>query len=152
MPKPHTMQDGTSSRCNLMFMRYSANTLSFCGVQALLLLDADFLVSKGVHEALTATDKASALMDDLTANKRVIVLPAFETPRSLSEDTGRTYALEAQACEWSSCWCFGMCGPPSDQFQPLVCKKHYAVTSVPGWKESSVLQTWALPSSRLGCQ
>jgi len=64
----------------------------------LLLLDADFLVSKGVHEALSSSEKASALMQDLTANKKVIVLPAFETPRSLSEETGREYALQAQAC------------------------------------------------------
>ncbi len=65
--------------------------------QVLLLLDADFLVSKGVHEALTATDKAPALMEDLTANKKIIVLPAFETPRTLSEETGKAYALQAQA-------------------------------------------------------
>ena len=68
-------------------------------LQVLLLLDADFLVSKGVHEALTALDKASALMEDLTANKKVIVLPAFETPRSLSEEEGREYALQAQSSE-----------------------------------------------------
>ncbi len=80
----------------------AADGLGLYAMQVLLLLDADFLVSKGVHEALTASDKASALVDDLTANKRVIVLPAFETPRSLSEDTGRTYALEAQSCECSS--------------------------------------------------
>lgn len=65
--------------------------------QVLLLLDADFLVSEGVHEALTATDKAAALMEDLTANKKIIVLPAFETPRTLSEETGKSYALQAQA-------------------------------------------------------
>lgn len=98
--------------------RYPCQYLGNNAVQVLLLLDADFLVSKGVHEALTASDKASALNDDLTANKRVIVLPAFETPRSLSEETGRTYALEAQACESSSCWCSGMLGSSSGQFQP----------------------------------
>lgn len=67
------------------------------GVQVLLLLDADFIASAGLHEFLTKDDKAADLMEDLTVNRKVIVLPAFETEASLGVDGGGEMALKAQA-------------------------------------------------------
>ena len=66
-------------------------------VQVLLLLDADFIASAGLHEFLTRDDKAADLMEDLTTNRKVIVLPAFETEASLGVDGGGEMALKAQA-------------------------------------------------------
>lgn len=65
--------------------------------QVVLLLDADFIVSHDLHEALTQSDKSAALMEDLTANRRVVVLPAFETEGSLGVEAGGDMALQAQA-------------------------------------------------------
>ena len=65
--------------------------------QVLLLLDADFIASAGLHEFLTKDDKAANLMEDLTVNRKVIVLPAFETEASLGVDGGGEMALKAQA-------------------------------------------------------
>ena len=65
--------------------------------QVVLLLDADFIVSHDLHEALTQPDKAAALMEDLTANRRAVVLPAFETEASLGVEAGGDMALQAQA-------------------------------------------------------
>ena len=70
--------------------------------QVLLLLDADFIASAGLHEFLTRDDKAADLMEDLVANRKVIVLPAFETEASLGVDGGGEMALKAQA---SACSC-----------------------------------------------
>ncbi len=66
-------------------------------VQVLLLLDADFIASAGLHEFLTQSDKAADLMEDLVDNRRVIVLPAFETEASLGVEAGGEMALKAQA-------------------------------------------------------
>ena len=57
-------------------------------MQVLLLLDADFIASAGLHEFLTQSDKAADLMEDLVDNRRVIVLPAFETEASLGVEAG----------------------------------------------------------------
>lgn len=65
----------------------------------LFLLDADFIASKGLHEELTQSDKSAALLDDLTTNKKVIVLPAFETDAALGIEAGGEMALQAQASE-----------------------------------------------------
>lgn len=65
----------------------------------LLLLDADFIASAGLHEFLTRDDKAADLMEDLTTNRKVIVLPAFETEASLGVEAGGQMALKAQASE-----------------------------------------------------
>ena len=66
-------------------------------MQVLLLLDADFIASAGLHEFLTQSDKAADLMEDLVDNRRVIVLPAFETEASLGVEAGGEMALKAQA-------------------------------------------------------
>jgi len=66
-------------------------------VQVLLLLDADFIASAGLHEFLTQDDKAADLMEDLTANRKIIVLPAFETEASLGVQGGGDMALKGQA-------------------------------------------------------
>ena len=63
----------------------------------LLLLDADFIASAGLHEFLTRDDKAADLMEDLAVNRKVIVLPAFETEASLGVEGGGDMALKAQA-------------------------------------------------------
>jgi hypothetical protein len=63
----------------------------------LLLLDADFIVSKGLHEELTQSERSAALMEDLTTNKRIIVLPAFETDAALGVEAGGAMAMQAQA-------------------------------------------------------
>lgn len=68
-------------------------------MQVLLLLDADFIVSKGLHDELTQSDKAAALFDDLTTNKKVIVLPAFETDAALGIEAGGAMALQAQSSQ-----------------------------------------------------
>ncbi|CAL5227189.1 g10104 [Coccomyxa viridis] len=71
--------------------------LSRADTDVLLLLDADFIASAGLHEFLTRDDKAADLMEDLTTNRKVIVLPAFETEASLGVDGGGEMALKAQA-------------------------------------------------------
>lgn len=71
----------------------------------LLLLDADFIASAGLHEFLTRDDKAADLMEDLTTNRKVIVLPAFETEASLGVEAGGQMALQAQASEPLSVFC-----------------------------------------------
>jgi hypothetical protein len=63
----------------------------------LLLLDADFIVSKDLHAELTQSERAAALMEDLTNNKKLVVLPAFETEASLGIEQGGDMALQAQA-------------------------------------------------------
>ena len=63
----------------------------------LLLLDADFIVSKDLHQTLTQSDRAAALMDDLSNARKLVVLPAFETDASLGVDAGGDMALQAQA-------------------------------------------------------
>ena len=82
--------------------------------QVLLLLDADFIASAGLHEFLTRDDKAADLMEDLVTNRRVIVLPAFETEASLGVDGGGEMALKAQASARSL----------SPQFVMHPCVKH----------------------------
>lgn len=71
----------------------------------LLLLDADFIASAGLHEFLTRDDKAADLMEDLTTNRKVIVLPAFETEASLGVEAGGQMALQAQGSEPLSVLC-----------------------------------------------
>ena len=75
-------------------------------MQVLLLLDADFIASAGLHEFLTQSDKAADLMEDLVDNRRVIVLPAFETEASLGVEAGGEMALKAQGSESPLLQCF----------------------------------------------
>ena len=60
--------------------------------QALLLLDADFLPSRGLSEELAAPESYATLLRAL-AHKQAIVLPAFETADD--GEAGRGVALEA---------------------------------------------------------
>lgn len=65
----------------------------------LLLLDADFVVSKGLHARLTAEPAFQALVEDTCTHRAAIVLPAFETDSSMSVDQGGLTAFNAQQSE-----------------------------------------------------
>ena len=64
--------------------------------QVLLLLDADFVVSKGLHEKLSEEKHFRALVEDTVTHRAAIVLPAFETDAALSADAGGQTAFTAQ--------------------------------------------------------
>ena len=62
-----------------------------------LLLDADFVVSTGLHDALSSSRQFSALIEDTATHRNAIVLPAFETEASLGMEQGSSVASQAQA-------------------------------------------------------
>ena len=64
--------------------------------QVILLLDADFVVSKGLHERLSEERHFKALVEDTTTHRAAVVLPAFETDAALSADEGGMTAYTAQ--------------------------------------------------------
>ena len=59
-------------------------------------LDADFVVSAGLHEKLSAHDASAALLEDVSIQRNVVVLPAFETESSLGLEKGGEIANLAQ--------------------------------------------------------
>ena len=67
-----------------------------CARQVVLLLDADFVVSTGLHERLSKTTEFQALVQDTADQRNAIVLPAFETEASLGMDQGSQVARQAQ--------------------------------------------------------
>lgn len=68
-----------------------------CGiVQVVLALDADFVVSAGLHEKLSSHDASAALLEDVSIQRNVVVLPAFETESSLGLEKGGEIANLAQ--------------------------------------------------------
>ena len=66
------------------------------GLQVVLALDADFIVSAGLHEKLSSPEASAALLEDVSIQHNVIVLPAFETESSLGLDKGGEIANKAQ--------------------------------------------------------
>jgi len=68
-------------------------------VQVVLSLDADFLVSAGLHEKLSSPEASAALLEDVSIQRNVVVLPAFETETSLGLEKGGDIANLAQRCE-----------------------------------------------------
>ena len=71
-------------------------------LQVVLSLDADFLVSAGLHEKLSSAEASAALLEDVSIQRNVVVLPAFETETSLGLEKGGDIANLAQRCECSS--------------------------------------------------
>ena len=65
-------------------------------MQVILAVDADFLVVPGLHEKLSGSDAAKALLEDLTMRRQVVVLPAFETDATLGIEAGAQIAIKAQ--------------------------------------------------------
>lgn len=65
-------------------------------LQVVLALDADFVVSAGLHEKLSSPTTAAALLEDVSIQRNVVVLPAFETESSLGLDRGSDIATKAQ--------------------------------------------------------
>ncbi len=65
-------------------------------MQVVLALDADFVVSAGLHEKLSAQDASAALLEDVSIQRNVVVLPAFETESSLGLEKGGEIANLAQ--------------------------------------------------------
>ena len=61
-----------------------------------LALDADFVVSAGLHEKLSGPATSAALLEDVSIQRNVVVLPAFETESSLGLDRGSDIATKAQ--------------------------------------------------------
>lgn len=61
-----------------------------------LALDADFVVSAGLHEKLSGPHASTALLEDVSIQHNVVVLPAFETESSLGLDKGSEVATKAQ--------------------------------------------------------
>ena len=61
-----------------------------------LALDADFVVSAGLHERLAEPEASSALLEDVGIQRNVIVIPAFETDSQLGLDAGSAIANKAQ--------------------------------------------------------
>ncbi|KAK9825605.1 hypothetical protein WJX74_010038 [Apatococcus lobatus] len=70
--------------------------LARAGSDVILAVDADFLVVPGLHEKLSGSDAAKALLEDLTMRRQVVVLPAFETDAALGIDAGAQIAVKAQ--------------------------------------------------------
>ena len=68
-------------------------------MQVVLSLDADFLVSAGLHEKLSSPEASAALLEDVSIQRNVVVLPAFETETSLGLEKGGDIANLAQRCE-----------------------------------------------------
>jgi len=67
-----------------------------------LALDADFVVSAGLHEKLSSSEASAALLEDVSIQRNVVVLPAFETETSLGLEKGGDIANLAQRCEYST--------------------------------------------------
>lgn len=65
-------------------------------MQIVLLLDADFVVSKGLHETLSEEGHFKALVEDAVNHRAAVVLPAFETDAALSAEQGGLTAFTAQ--------------------------------------------------------
>ena len=80
-------------------------TLVRAALQVVLLLDADFVVSAGLHERLSTSTQFSALAEDTAAQRNAIVLPAFETEASLGIEQGSAVATKAQASAYCLCGC-----------------------------------------------
>ena len=74
-------------------------SLACAHVQVVLLLDADFVVSTGLHEKLSSATEFAALIEDTAMHHSAIVLPAFETEASLGMEQGSAVASQAQASE-----------------------------------------------------
>lgn len=70
--------------------------LSRATTEVVLLLDADFVVSTGLHEKLSNSHEFGALVEDTATHRTAIVLPAFETEASLGIDQGSLVASQAQ--------------------------------------------------------
>ncbi|KAK9796664.1 hypothetical protein WJX73_002272 [Symbiochloris irregularis] len=70
--------------------------LARAATEVVLLLDADFVVSAGLHERLSASTQFAALTEDTAAQRNAIVLPAFETEASLGIEAGGQIATDAQ--------------------------------------------------------
>ena len=71
-------------------------------LQVGLSLDADFLVSAGLHEKLSSAEASAALLEDVSIQRNVVVLPAFETETSLGLEKGGDIANLAQRCKCPS--------------------------------------------------
>ncbi len=67
--------------------------------QVVLALDADFVVSAGLHEKLSGQEASAALFEDVSIQHNVVVLPAFETESSLGLEKGGQIANLAQQGE-----------------------------------------------------
>ena len=77
-------------------------------IQVVLALDADFIVSEGLHESLSQPSASSALLEDVSIQRNVIVIPAFETEGSLGLEKGGEIATLAQKgtfCQPLPCLC-----------------------------------------------
>ena len=59
-------------------------------------LDADFVVSAGLHERLSSPEAAEALAEDLNIHRNIVVIPAFETESSLGLEKGGEIATRCQ--------------------------------------------------------
>jgi hypothetical protein len=70
--------------------------LSRATTDVVLSLDADFLVSAGLHEKLSSPEASAALLEDVSIQRNVVVLPAFETETSLGLEKGGDIANLAQ--------------------------------------------------------
>ena len=68
-------------------------------MQVVLALDADFVLSSGLHESLSTPDASRALLEDVSIQRNVIVIPAFETEGSLGLEKGAEVATLAQKGE-----------------------------------------------------
>lgn len=101
----------------------------------MLLLDADFVVSAGLHEKLSGEMQFKALTEDTAFQRNAIVLPAFETEASLGIDQGGEIATQAQASAWvaSACsllldpWCVTHCLFLACR-EPWACTQGYCVS------------------------
>ena len=71
-------------------------------LQVVFSVDADFIISQGLHESLTTAGAASALLEDVSIQRNVIVIPAFETEGSLGLEKGGDIATLAQKGEHST--------------------------------------------------
>ena len=75
-------------------------------LQVILLLDVDFVATRGLHDRLSGALAAEGLAGDATLHRHAIVLPAFETSPQLSLPEGHSVALQAVASEHLSSFPF----------------------------------------------
>lgn len=89
-------------------------------------LDADFVVSAGLHEKLSASDASAALLEDVSIQRNVVVLPAFETESSLGLEKGGEIANLAQQGEYHEKGYSATC------MKELLDPTRYILSGIPG--------------------
>ena len=84
------------------------------------------MVSAGLHEKLSASDASAALLEDVSIQRNVVVLPAFETESSLGLEKGGEIANLAQQGEYQEKGYSAIC------MKELLDPTRYILSGIPG--------------------